>query len=245
MQAQQQATAVRRYNKRILQMFRHSYSSSPRDSLDNQLSTVRSGVVTAGRKHRRGVPLDWIPLETQPTTVSLLGMRTVDPSVELALATNPLLGILAHTNGENDEDELAGSDVNLQLPDGSCLLSPFCLLENATQALRRPEKDAEDVEIPEVVLGMKTTHIVRRVFIAITMNGIFDKFMTAAITVSCGSMVFERPSLAEDSRMAQYLKTSNLVLTIIFGMFCFYSAHLMKVSCVVHLVLITVSCCNN
>lgn len=214
MQAQQQASAMRRYNKRILQMYRLSMTS--RDSMDIDLSSLKPTILVPGNKGRHRVPVAQKPLDKQPGSDSQLGMR-VDPSVELALATNPLIGILAQSHPKNEDEEVLRLETNLKLPDGMCLLSPFCLLEDASRAATRPEKDSDDVDIPEVVLGMDTSHPIRRVFITVTLHSTFDTFMTAAIMVSCGSMVFERPSLPVDSAMAQYLKTSNLVLTVIFG----------------------------
>lgn len=209
-QSQQEATAVMHYNTR-LQIMHQAFLArnlSRNSNLEAQMAALLHVPDRRSSEAHRG------SLDEERCKVA-------DPSVALAMATNPLMGILGAAKYIHQQPAHGRTCTDLgeqmKLPDGMCLLSPFCLLEAATTAANRPEKDSEDVSIPDVVLGMGTSHPFRRALIAVTLHWSFDTLMTVAIVVSCASMVFERPTMPEDSKMMQVLKTLNLVLTIIFG----------------------------
>jgi hypothetical protein len=150
-----------------------------------------------------------------------LQLERPDAAFDLGIATNPLISILRTATLDlqqvGNKDTAAPCRENLKLPEGTCLLSPFCMLEAATAAASKPDSNAEDLSIPDIVIGMSTSHPVRRLFIAMTVHPAFDVFMTIAVGVSIVSMMFERPTLPNDSMIMFYLKASDVLLTIIFG----------------------------
>lgn len=221
-QAEQESTAVLRYQRRMQQMYGAYLLSHSSAAQAQMVPSATVGMPTAHmrRVRKRFWPPDRSSLEANcgstlesRSNASCSGVVPVDPPMALGMATNPIMSIM------NTQVNMQNADAGepLKLPDGTCLLSPFCMLAEATIAKNKPERDTEDLPIFDVVLGMSTSHPLRRVLIAVTLHWTFDTLMTLAIVVSCGSMVFERPSLPEGSIMAQYLETSNLVLTTIFG----------------------------
>lgn len=221
--AHQEAAAVARYNRRLKHMH-VAFLESRSSNMESHMAALRAaGGATAllTRRHaqvpqasdRRSMERVHGSMHESRRSTSFKAETGTDHSVAVAMATNPLMGILK----AGCADACPDSEEPLKIPDGTCLLSPFCLLESATAAANRPENDPEEVPIASVVFGMGTSHPLRRCVIAVTQHWAFDMLMTLAIVVSCGSMTVERPTLPEDSVMMAYIKTSNLVLTIVFA----------------------------
>ena len=224
--AGQEAAAVARYNRRLKHMH-GAFLASRSSNMETHMAALKaaggaSSLLTRGhvnvfaRSDRRSLEKLRGSFEEKRRNVHVANETGTHHLVAVAMATNPLIGIL-DASEVDDADACTGEGGPLQLPNGTCLLSPFCLLEAATVAANRAEMDTDEVPIPEAVFGMGTLHPLRRAVIAVTLHWVFDIFMTLAIVVSCGSMVFERPTLPDDSAMMAYLETSNLVLTVIFA----------------------------
>lgn len=130
---------------------------------------------------------------------------------------NPLFGILESAGDEDREANVSEQRRDAEETE-TVMLSDLCHLHAASEVAVRPlPKTAEDeMVVPERLWGLSSAHPIRRPMIALSSSSPFDWFMTAAIIASCIAMAMEHPRIVPGSAMSQFLRTTDIVLTVIF-----------------------------